>query len=424
MLHCMDEIELFRRLGLALGIGLLLGLERGWHAREDAEGSRAAGLRTFALVGLLGGLCGWISLFTSPLFLGFAFLALTMLVAVAYWVQIDGDDDLGLTTEVALLLTFALGAVALLGDMAVAAASAVMAVALLSLKRVLHGWVARIRRFELAALLQLAVISVVILPLLPRQGYGPGGTLNPYELWWAVVLVAGLSFLGYVAMRVAGARVGAAIAGLFGGLASSTSTTLALSRMVRGDSGLGPSLAVGVVLAGAVTFLRVLIVGTIFCRDLLGPLAWPLGVMGLTGLVGAGGLALAARPQRKASSDLKGVTNPLALGTALTFGAVLVVVLLGTYYLRLWFGEGGVYVVAALSGLTDVDALTISVARLSRNDLALQAAAVAIVLAVSVNTSVKGLIALVVGGRDFGLRVLGVYAIVLAAGGATIWLSS
>ncbi|TCO74119.1 MgtC/SapB family protein [Rhodovulum euryhalinum] len=419
----MEDIELFRRLGLALAIGLLFGLERGWHTRDEAEGTRVAGLRTFGLTGLLGGICGWLVPFTGPTFLGLAFLAVTVLVAVTYWAQLGADDDLGLTTEMALVLTFALGAAALLGDMGAAAASAVVATALLSLKRVLHGWVARIRQFELAALVQLAVISVVVLPLLPDRPFGPGQTLNPHELWWAVVVVAGLSFLGYAAMRLAGAGLGAVITGLFGGLASSTSTTLALSRLVREDARLGPMLAIGVVLAGSVTFLRVLVLATIFAPGLLGPLAPPLVAMAVTGFAGAGFLALWAGQQRKSAADLDGLTNPLALGTALSFGAVLVVVLIGTHYFRLWFGEGGVYAAAALSGLTDVDALTISVARLSRTDLALPAAAVAIVLAVSVNTAVKTGIAFAVGGRAFGLRILAVHGTVLGVGAAVLWFN-
>ncbi|HDR28759.1 MgtC/SapB family protein, partial [Rhodovulum sp.] len=279
----MEDFELFRRLGLALAIGLLFGLERGWHARGEPEGERVAGLRTFGLTGLLGGVCGWLGMLVGPVFPGLAFGAMAALVAVTYWAQIEENEDQGLTTEVALLLTFALGAAALLGDMAAAAAVAVVATALLSLKRVLHGWVARIRQFELAALVQLAVISVVILPLLPNRGYGPGATLNPHELWLAVVIVAGLSFLGYAAIRVAGAGLGAVITGLFGGLASSTSTTLALSRLVRSDARLGPVMAIGVVLAGSVTFLRVLVVGTIFARDLLAPLLVPLGAMAAAG---------------------------------------------------------------------------------------------------------------------------------------------
>ncbi|TCP58449.1 uncharacterized membrane protein (DUF4010 family) [Rhodovulum bhavnagarense] len=418
----MEEIELFRRLGLALAIGLLFGLERGWQARDEAEGTRIAGLRTFALTGLLGGICAWLGTATGPVFLGLAFLGLAALVAVTYWAQLRADDDLGLTTEVAMLLAFVLGAAAVLGDMAAAAASAVVATALLSLKRILHGWVAQIRRFELAALVQLAVISVVILPVLPRQGFGPGQALNPHDLWWAVVIVAGLSFLGYGAMRVAGAGLGAVITGLLGGLASSTSTTLALARLVRDDARLAPLLSVGIVLAGAVTFLRVMVVATIFAPGLLGALALPLGTMAATGIAGAGLLALSAGRQKKTPTGLDELSNPLALGTALSFGIVLVVVILGTHYLRQWFGESGVYAAAAVSGLTDVDALTISVAQLSRGDLSSQAASGAIVLAVAVNTTVKGAMALVVGGRDLGLRVLAVYAAALAAGALTLAL--
>ncbi|TCM82594.1 MgtC/SapB family protein [Rhodovulum steppense] len=418
----MEDFELFRRLGLALAIGLLFGLERGWHARDEPEGERVAGLRTFGLTGLLGGVCGWLGMLVGPVFPGLAFVAMAALVAVTYWAQIEENEDQGLTTEVALLLTFALGAAALLGDMAAAAAVAVVATALLSLKRVLHGWVARIRQFELAALVQLAVISVVILPLLPNRGYGPGAALNPHELWLAVVIVAGLSFLGYAAIRVAGAGLGAVITGLFGGLASSTSTTLALSRLVRSDARLGPVMAIGVVLAGSVTFLRVLVVGTIFARDLLAPLLVPLGAMAAAGFAGAGVLALAAGRGQRSETDLDGLSNPLALGTALSFGAVLVGVVLATHYLQLWFGAGGVLAVAAASGVTDVDALTITVARMTRDGLGLETAAAAIVLAVSVNTAVKGGIAAVLGGGRFGLRVLAVYAVVLATGAAALAL--
>ena len=230
----MEDLELFRRFGLALAIGLLLGLERGWHRREAGEGRRIAGIRTFALAALLGALSAWLVTRTAPVVLAAALAGLAALLVVGYAVRGRSDDDLGLTTEVALLLTFALGAAAVLGEMAPTAAMAVVAAFLLSMKARLHDWVARIRQLELDALLKLAVISVVILPVLPNAGYGPGGALNPYELWWAVVVVAGLSFFGYVAMRLGSADLGLALTGLFGGLSSSTSTTLALARIVRG----------------------------------------------------------------------------------------------------------------------------------------------------------------------------------------------
>ncbi len=421
MMSRMDDLEIFQRLGLALAIGLLFGLERGWHEREESEGARVAGIRTFALAGLLGGVCGWLVQATSPALLAFAFLALGALLAVSYWVRLEEGDDLGLTTEVALLLVFALGAAAVLGRMAPAAAVAVVAALLLAMKPLLHGWVARIRRFELVALLQLAVLSVVVLPVLPNRGYGPGEVLNPFEIWWAVVIVAGLSFFGYIAMRLVGTRLGILATGAFGGLASSTSTTLALARLVRDRPPLARTAAAGVVLAGSVTFLRILVLVAVFEPTLVAPLAMPMGVMAATGLAGGTVVQLLSTRDDGVMEGVEGLSNPLELKAAFSFGALLAGVMLGMHYLRSWLGERGVFAAAALSGVTDVDALTISVSRLVGGDLAVQSGAIAIFIAASVNTAVKGGIALVAGNWQLGVRVAGIYAAVIAAGGASLW---
>jgi uncharacterized membrane protein (DUF4010 family) len=419
----MADPDLLMRLGLALAIGLLLGLERGWHDREESEGDRIAGIRTFALTGLLGGVSGWLAGLTAPVLPALVILALGLLLAVSYWVGLREDGDLGLTTEIALLLTFALGAASVLGAMAPAAAVAVVAVMLLSLKPTLHRWIRHIERFELEALLKLALISVVILPLVPDRGYGPGAVLNPYELWWAVVIVAGLSFVGYLAIRLVGARLGILATGLFGGLASSTSTTLALSRLVRSEARLAPIAAAGIVLAGSVTFLRILALVAVFGPALVRPLAVPLGAMALTGLAGAVLVYAFDKGETQRTGEIEGIANPLELTTALAFGAVLAVVLLGVHFLQAWLGTGGVYAAAALSGVTDVDALTISVSGLVGDDLLPASGATAILIAASVNTAVKGGISLVVGDRQLGLRVIAVYAAVILAGGASLWLA-
>ncbi len=416
----MDELELFRRLGLALAIGLLFGLERGWHGREASEGRRIAGIRTFALTALTGAVVGWIAAVTTPIVFGLGFIALAALVAVSYWTRLRDDEDIGLTTEVALLLVFTLGAAAMLADMAPVATVGVVAAALLSFKAALHRWIEHIRRFELAALVQLALISVVVLPVLPDKGFGPGEVLNPYELWWAVVIVAGLSFFGYAAMRMAGAELGVIMTGLFGGLASSTSTTLVLSRLAREDRALAPIAAIGIVTAGSVTFLRVLAVASIFEPSLLGRLALPMAAMAVTGFAGALVLYAVRAQGSSEAADIETLSNPLALRTALSFGAILTVVVLGTHYLQAAFGDTGLYAAAALSGVTDVDALTISVARMSGADLAGAVAANAIFIAVSVNTAIKGGIACAVGGTRIGLRVIGTYIAVLAAGGIVL----
>ena len=177
-------------------------------------------------------------------------------------------------------MTFALGAASVLGEMAPVAASAVVAAFLLTIKARLHRFVARIDRLELDAVIKLGLISVVVLPLLPDQGYGPGGTFNPYQLWWAVVVVAGLSFLGYLGMRLAGAGLGILMTGFFGGLASSTSTSLVLARLARERPALVPVVAAGIVVAGAITFLRILVLVGVFQPALLAPLALPMAANG------------------------------------------------------------------------------------------------------------------------------------------------
>ena len=420
----MDEAEIFKRLGLALAIGLLVGLERGWETREDSAGDRVAGVRTFALVGLFGGVSGWLAKILGPASFGLVFLGFAALVAVAYWLGTRRDNDLGITTEVAELLVFALGGAAVLGEMGPTAAAAVAATVLLSAKSALHEWISRLQRLELTAALKLAIISVVLLPLLPDKGFGPGGALNPYALWWAIVLVAGVSFLGYFAIRSAGAQTGILIAGILGGLASSTATTLAFSRMAQRAPTMGAALAVGAILAGAVMFLRVVAIAAVFNRPLALTLAVPMGAMALTSIAGATILRLRAAKGAPHSS-VPQLSNPLELGIALKFGVLLALVVLATSLFGTWFGSAGVYAVAAVSGLTDVDALTISTARMSeQQSLPLTDAARAIVIATSVNTTVKAGIALVVGRASFGLRVIAVYIAVLLAGGLALWLGT
>lgn len=418
----MDEIDLFKRLGLALAIGLMIGVERGQHTRNQSGGVRVAGVRSFSLIGLLGGLCGWLTTVLGPSFLGFAFVALAALVGLTYWVTSLRDGDLGITTEIAALLVFTLGAAAMLGPMAPVAAAGVVTAALLAAKSILHGWVREIRRFELTAAIQLAIISVVMLPLLPDQGFGPGGVLNPRPLWWAVVLIAGLSFAGYLAIRIAGARSGTLLAGLLGGLASSTATTLAFSRIARRAQPLAPSLAVGVVLAGSVAFLRIHVVASVLNGSLGSALTVPMLVMAAVGFAGALALRAVAGASEEALPDARGLSNPLELASAVTFGALLAVVAVATEYFQAWFGAAGVYGVAILSGIADVDAVTVSMARMADDEETLAVATRAVVLAASVNTAVKAAIALAVGGAQIGLRVSAVSLVVLMAGGISVAL--
>lgn len=411
-------MELYIRLGLALGIGLLIGVERGWREHAAAEGSRIAGVRTLGLVGLLGGLWALLAAELGEVLLGLAFGALAVLMIVAHIMHARTDGDVGITTVVAALVTFALGALAVRGHENVAAAGGVVTAALLSLKPVLHGWLRRVEAREFYAVLQLLLISVVLLPMLPDQGYGPWNALNPYEIWWMVVLIAGISFAGYVAMKVVGTQRGIMLGGLFGGLASSTAVTLNYSRLGR-ENGYETVLAAGVLVAAGTMFPRILVEVAAINPALLELLALPLVLM--AAVVFSGALWLWHWQRRSSKVGEMPLHNPLRLATAVKFGLLLAAVMLLAEAFRAWLGEAGVYLLAGISGISDVDAITLSMARMAQADLSAEVAVRAIILAAMVNTIVKGVLAAVIGGMTMGARIAPVFVAAVAVGAASLF---
>lgn len=395
----MDELEVFRRLGLALSIGLLLGLERGWMQRHLPEGTRIAGIRTFGLMGLLGGLWSLLGMEAGELAMAVAFLAFAGLVVTAHAMRVrNTTGSQGITSEIASMVTFALGALAVRGHMAVAAAGAVVVLWLLTVKESLHLFVARVESVELQAAVKLLLISVVMLPLLPNQGYGPGEALNPYKLWWVVVMIAGISFVGYVAIKLLGARIGTLLTGFFGGLASSTALTLNFARLGRETPELQPLLAAGVVVAAGTMFLRVLLIVVLLNPAMLKPLGLPMGVTALLSYAGA--LALWWDGRNLGLSAQTGISNPFELGTAVKFGLFLAVILVASRLLQESFGDIGVLALAAVSGLADVDAISVSMAKLGGQGLTLDVACAAVAIAAFVNTAIKvGIVVALCGGR-------------------------
>jgi uncharacterized membrane protein (DUF4010 family) len=413
----------FYRVAVALAIGLLIGVERGWKEREAREGERVAGVRTYGLIGLLGGVSALLADRLGTLALGLAFLALAAVLVTVHAVTLAREDDVGITSLVAGLATFVLGALAVAGEVAVAAASAVVITLLLSYKPTLHRWVRSLEGGELRAGLKLLLISVVLLPVLPDEGYGPWQALNPYSLWWMVVLIAGISFVGYFAIKIGGARRGVVFTGLFGGLASSTALTLHFSRLAKRNDRTSPILAVGVLLACGTMFPRLLLVVSVIQPGLLRPLLFPVGLMALLVYLSA---FLCWRSQDREASEMDSpVKNPLELSAALTFGLLLAVILVLGRALESWFGDAGVLALAAASGVTDVDAIALSLARMSQDDLTLRVAALGVVIAASANSLAKGGMVAVIGGRRMGRRValplLGASVAGLVAAGWRLW---
>jgi uncharacterized membrane protein (DUF4010 family) len=401
----------------ALAVGLVLGTERGWEQRAEAEGTRPAGLRTFTLTALLGGVAGQLPPAAAAAVLAIAAAALCGFMALVYWQARRLEHDLGITTVVALLLALALGALAGFGEPLAAVAVAVVAALILYLKPLLHGWLARIEPRELVAGLQLLLISAVVLPLLPNRGMGPFAALNPFAIWLFVVLLSGLSFLGYLLTKLLGARRGIALAALCGGLVSSTAVTLTFARAARDTPGAARALAAGIVAASTIMLGRVAAITVAANLPLairLGPaLATMLAVSLLIalGLLRHGAAAAPASPI---------FPNPFELRPALQMGALITAVMLLSKALYALIGDAGLWTVAAISGLADVDAITISAAQLGAEDAAMRAAAVAILVAVAANTIVKGVMVAAIERGRAAVTVALAYLLTLLAGAAVL----
>ena len=328
------------RLGLALAIGFLIGVERGWREREEKEGERAAGLRTFALTGLFGGVWGLLTQEIGPAPMGLAFLALAGAATLFRWRETEREGIVGMTTLVAMFLTFSLGALAVLGDMVAAAAAAVATAALLAAKEWLHGWIRVLTWPELRAALILLAMTFVALPVLPDRGYGPYETLNPYQLWLMTIVIAGVSFIGYVATKVAGERYGSLIAGTAGGLVSSTAVTLDFARRTRAAPHLWRPYLSGGLAASTVMFARVIVVVLLFGPGLAGRWRrhspWRRLVSAAAALVfnrsfarDEGAIAHEGEPV---------VRNPFELRTVIGFAALLAAILILTRIVTEYFG--------------------------------------------------------------------------------------
>ncbi len=407
-------------LGIALAIGLLIGVERGWRSRKEKEGTRIAGLRTYGLTGLLGGGAGVLSQHLGMSAFGFVFLGFTAAVTVAYAMQQRVGGDASITSLITMLLTFILGALATLDHVNLAASAAVVTAILLRYKDVLHGWLKKLEEHELRAALQLLLISIVLLPVLPDRGYGPWQALNPYEIWWMVVLIAGISFIGYFTMKIAGPGKGVILTALTAGMASSTALTLHFSRLSQKQQNMKNLLAAGILVACGTMFPRIVLISSLINPALFNALILPMTVMTFLTLFSA--VVIWHKRGDRPPSELAHLINPLELKSALFFGTLLVlVILLGKVAIH-YFGDAGLYLLAAVSGIADVDPINLTLSRMSIADLSLDVAVLGIVIASASNTLVKATLALFIGGPSLGMRVLLPLSVAAIAGLATAWL--
>lgn len=402
--------ELIRRLAYALAIGFLIGLERGWGARDEQEGERTAGVRTHGLAALLGGVWGALALQfvheSGAVALGLSFVLFGAVMAVFRYRETGHEQKFGATSVVAMMLAYALGAYAVVGDESVAAAGAVATTTLLAAKGVLHGWLQRLTWDELRSGLVLLVMSFILLPILPDHTIDRWGAVNPHDLWLLTVLIATISFAGYVAVKLVGFRRGVAVAGFAGGLASSTATTAEMSRLVAAQPLNVDILAAGALFANAVMGVRVLAILGVVNPDFGLRLAAPLLALGLVYLL-AGGLLMrrAAVTGDPGTGSPAATGNPLDLPAVLKFGALLATVLVLSKIVTQYAGSAGAYALALISGLADVDAISLSMARHGAQEIGAGSAGFAVLLAIVANTFVKSAMAWMIGGPGMGGRI-------------------
>lgn len=406
----MDLTALFIRLGIALGLGLLVGLER------EKSASEIAGFRTVPLITVWGTLAAWLSLRFGGWVLAASILALAALIVMAnVHLLRRGDFDSGLTSEMGILVMFGVGALLAYGPMEIAIAIGGGVAVLLHAKESLHGLSAKLDRRDVTAIMRFALIALVILPILPDRAFGPFEVLNLREIWWMVVLIVGISLGGYIVWRFFGARAGVVLGGVLGGVISSTATTVGYARRSRGAAESARLFAAVVMIANAVVMVRVLIEIRVVGSSLFPIAAWPIGILLAVQAAIAGFLVLRVRSEESTAPEQE---NPAEFKSALVFAALYAIVLLAVAATTHSFGNRGLYLVSIVSGLTDVDAITLSISRLAgAGSIPAATAWRLIVVATMSNLVFKAAIVGALGSRRmFGIVAL-LSAIAIATGG-------
>jgi uncharacterized membrane protein (DUF4010 family) len=414
-------LQLIINFAIAILIGALVGIDREKKKREESSGVSMAGIRTFILFAALGAASAWLSTELDAIWIFIcAFLSVSLLLVAAYIIQNRIHPDLGLTTEIAALIVFFLGGIALFGYRELAVALGIAVSAVLAYKQPIHGLVSKLARDDIYAGLKLLTATFIVLPVLPNRAIDPWGAINPYKTWLLAILISFLSLVGYVFTRWLGKNRGALFTGLFGGLVSSTAVTLSFSKDSH-DKSRGPDawsgLAAGLMLAWTVMFARILVEVLIVNRTIISELLIPMITMGLI----AASLAYVLYRQGKTpKAETKGtevkLQNPFRLTSAVKFALVFTIVLLAVKFVEQNFSGQGYYVVAALAGLSDVDAITLSMADFAKRGGDSRIVVTSIVIAAISNSLVKCGLVVVLGSGLFRKWIAIATAIVLAGG--------
>lgn len=408
----LTQSDFLIRMLISVGIGLVIGLEREFSSHDKKE--IFAGLRSLSIVALLGFVFALLNYIIHPWLFIMGLLAVVVMVAISYWVTAN-KGQIGSTTEFSAILTYLLGGLTLLGYIEFSLALTVILVMLLSLKIKFKTIVGQLTQEEIYAFVRFVVIALLILPFLPDTNFGPYDVINPKEIGWIIVLTSGIGFIGYVLMKFLGANRGILLTGIFGGLVSSTVVTWTFSKKSKEAPELSANYAVAIFAAATIMVVRVFVWVFIFNKAMLNALILPLSII----LIAALGITFYFYRKQQGEKRFKGTLqlgDPLNIKDAVFFGFLYSGILILVSYASSEYGAEGIYLSSAISALTDIDAITISVSKLGGDTINFLTAQNAILLATLANTIVKIGIALWFGSKKLKKYVLVGYSIIFIAG--------
>jgi uncharacterized membrane protein (DUF4010 family) len=437
----MVHIKLFQPFIIAILLGALMGLERAFATRiDDSDVDILGGIRTFSLISLFGCIAAFLNENYQSGILFVSFIGVLVLAGISYFISFSKHNERGITTEISLLICFTIGVMVQLSHYITATFIAIFVTFILYLKEPMRKLIKRVESEDIRAVLQFAIITFVVLPILdPEYAYylrdvgglgwlsdAPGlidvEVINPHTVWLMVVLISGIGFTGYLAIKILGSRKGIGLTGFLGGLVSSTATTMTFSKRSRDEVALSLPFSLGILLACTTMFPRILVEVLIVNSSLLPSLSVTMGCMA------ASGLAVCFFIWKKtegATSDEVPLKNPFNIMPAVKFGLLYAIIVFVARVMEVVAGDSGIYIVSVLSGLTDVDAITLTMSQISRQDSSkLTQATVAITLAAFSNTILKAGMAYVLGSRELRRIILVGFAIILIAGFAGLFLIS
>jgi uncharacterized membrane protein (DUF4010 family) len=411
-----ENLELLRYFLYAVIMGLFIGGEREYMKRKYKSHRSIPGIRTFILVSIFGALAGYLGVYFNSLWIVLvSFFVLSLFILIDYYYMIKKTGNLHTTTGICVFIVFILSAIVFYGFGKFAVALGILIAVLLSSRIYLHRFVRKITKKELYDTLKFAIISLVVLPFLPNKAYGPLEVLNPYIIWLMVVFISAISFVGYILVKLFGAKKGISITGLVGGLVSSSAVSMSFSEKSKKSSkNLANAFALGIIIASTIMFFRILFEVLVINRRLLSNLVIPLGLMALGGIGFSYYYFKIKKSERKENLDLK---SPFTLGPALKFGVFFAFILLLSKAAQIYLGTKGIYLTSIFSGLADVDAITLSMAKFSAEGvIAEKVASSAITLAAISNTIVKGSIVYIYGSRELRKKISFAFGVILLIG--------